>query len=142
MDSEPTGFRKMIVTNKNESFRPLLILAYADSAHAANCSRYFRRLGWEVRLVATAAEVWRLLNILAPKAIVLDTELPDESGWLTCAKITHQNRNRRVVLLTPEITREAQHDLASGKAVPLVSRRQPIAVLAEAVIGRMFAEAV
>jgi len=132
----------MIWIKQNEPFRPLMILAYADSAHAANCGRYFRRLGWEVHLVATATEAWRLLNIFSPQAVVLDTELPDESGWLTCAKITHRNPEQRVVLLTPETPRENQQDLGKGQAIPLVSRREPIAILAEAVSGRKMAEAV
>ncbi len=44
----------MVRLEKKEIYRPLLLLAYADSAHAAQCGRYFRRHGWEVHLVASA----------------------------------------------------------------------------------------
>lgn len=132
----------MICNIKNQSFRPLMILAYVDSAHAALCGRYFRRMGWEVHLVTTGAEIRRLVNVVAPKAIVLDTELADESAWQTCAEIARQNRDQRVVLLTPESTRENQQDLGRGLVVPIVSRREPIDVLAEAVLGQKLAEAV
>ncbi len=67
-------------------YRPLLVLAYADSAHAAQCGRHFRRLGWEVRLVTTGAEARRLCSMCTPGAVILDIDLPDESGWLTCAR--------------------------------------------------------
>src|SRR5205807_8268820 len=102
--------------DKNSIYRPLMILAYVDSAHAAKCGRYFRRLGWEVHLVASAAEARRLAATVHPQVTVLDTELPDESGWLTCAKLTHEDPTRKVVLLAPNRTTEAMHNLANVNA--------------------------
>ncbi|HWY87073.1 MAG TPA: response regulator [Gemmataceae bacterium] len=127
---------------KNVLYRPLLILAYVDSAHAAQCGRYFRRLGWEVHLVASAAEARRLSATGAARALVLDTELPDESGWLTCAKITQEDPARKVILLAPDRLPETGERLADVNAVALVTRHDPMEVLAEAVLGRQLAEAI
>ena len=132
----------MVRSHTNVIYRPVMILAYADSAHAAQCGRYFRRLGWEVHLVASAAETRRLLATLVPRVIVLDVELPDESGWLTCAKITHENPTRKVVLLAPNRAPQTLHNLANVNAVALVTRKDCIEVLAETILGKRLAEAV
>jgi DNA-binding response OmpR family regulator len=136
------GREKMMRVEKNVSYRPLLILAYADSAHAARCGRYFRRLGWEVRLVASAAEARRLSSTWCARAVVLDTELPDESGWLTCAKITHGDPSRKVILLAPKRAPETPERLADVSAAALVTRHDDMEALAAAVLGRQLAEAV
>jgi CheY-like chemotaxis protein len=138
----------MVEMDKNVAFRPLLLMAYVDSAHAAQCGRYFRRHGWEVRLAPTAAEARRILEVASPRAIVLDTELPDESGWLTCAKLTHEDPERKVVLLAPdrselpESSPETLERLGQVNAAALVSRDEPIEILAESILGERFAEAI
>ncbi len=132
----------MFRLEKNVNYRPRLLLAYADSAHAVQCGRYFRRLGWEVRLVASAAEAYRLVATFNPRAIVLDTELPDESGWLTCAKITLVNPGPKVILLAPARTAEAQEQTREVKAAALFTRDQPAEALAEFILGKRLAEAV
>lgn len=124
------------------NYRPRLLLGYADSGHAARVGRHFRRLGWEVRLAATAAEAYRLAMEFAPRVILLDTELPDESGWLTCAKITLEHPEQRVLLLTPELNAADKQRLASVGAEDLVSRQDSIEHLAEAILGERLAEAV
>ncbi len=130
---------KMVELDRKLTHRPVMILAYADSAHAARCGRYFRRLGWEVHLVASAAEARKLAGNTNPRVIVLDTELPDESGWLTCAKLMNEDPNRRVILLAPERTPELMQNLANINATALVSRHDRIDVFAETILGECFA---
>jgi DNA-binding response OmpR family regulator len=132
----------MVRLEKHTVYRPLLIWAYADSAHAAQGGRYFRRQGWEVRLVASAAEVRRLLATCNPHAIVLDTELPDESGWLTCAKITYQEPARKVILLAPDSSSARFWNVANVNAAGLVTRQDRMEALAQAILGERLAEAV
>jgi DNA-binding response OmpR family regulator len=122
--------------------RPVLIWAYVDSGHAARYGRYFRRQGWDVRLVASAAEARRLTGILTPRAIVLDTELPDESGWLACAKLTHEDPGRNVILLAPSRSGQAEGNTTAVRATALVTRADSLQVLAEAILGARLAEAV
>src|SRR5262245_59266300 len=81
--------------------RPRLLLVYADSAYASLAGRYFRRLGWEVRMVADGAEARRQFEDFQPTFVVIDTDLPDESGWLTCAKIMLDRPCARIIIQAP-----------------------------------------
>jgi DNA-binding response OmpR family regulator len=122
-------------TEKPLSFRPRLILAYADSAHAALSGRHFRRQGWEVHLASTGPEARRLTQALAPHVVVLDTDLREESGWLTCAKLILERPGQRVVLLGSDLSPEAHEFAAFVGAAALVSRDAGAAALVEGVIG-------
>src|SRR5947209_20391828 len=93
------GMATMVRDNHPHQHRPRLLLAYSDSAHASRCVRYFRRLGWEVHMVNSGAEAQRLAGELMPEVIVLDVNLPDESGWLSAAKIRIAPPEQRIVLL-------------------------------------------
>ena len=86
-----------MVTSMNE--RPCLILGYVKSEFASRWGRYFRRQGWEVHLAAIADEARRLASVLAPLAVVLDVEMPDESGWLAAAKLTRERPDVKVLLV-------------------------------------------
>jgi CheY-like chemotaxis protein len=93
----------MVRENAGRIVRPRLLFAYSDSAHATRCVRYFRRQGWEVHMVASGCEAQRLAAELMPQVIVLDVDLPDESGWLSAAKIRLLPPDQRVVLLAAEV---------------------------------------
>jgi hypothetical protein len=62
-----------------------MLLAYADAAYASECGRYFRRLGWEVQMVASGAEARALADTYRPDVVVFDAELRDDNAWLTSA---------------------------------------------------------
>lgn len=70
--------------------RPCLILGYVQSEFASRWGRFFRRQGWEVHLAANSCEARRLTHVLEPAAVVLDVEMPDETGWLASAKLTRE----------------------------------------------------
>jgi DNA-binding response OmpR family regulator len=95
----------MIARTENPlSFRPRLVLAYNDSARAALTSRHFRRLGWEVHQACSGPEARRLVYVLRPQVVILDADLRDESGWLTCAKLTLGGGGPRAILVSAEVT--------------------------------------
>src|SRR5437763_8367400 len=97
------GMATMVRDNSGRATRPRLLLAYSDSAHASRCVRYFRRLGWEVHMVASGVEAQRLAGELMPQVIGLDVDLPDESGWLSAAKIRIAPPEQRVILLADHV---------------------------------------
>src|SRR4051794_424036 len=80
-------------------YRPCLVLAHTDEARAREVARSFRRLGWDVYLAASGPEARRLSRLLGPELVLLDAELPQESGWLTCAKLASEVPGARVVLV-------------------------------------------
>jgi CheY-like chemotaxis protein len=103
-------------------FRPRLVLADNHSAQAALTGRQFRRLGWEVHLASSGPEARRLTRLLAPQAVVLDTALRDESGWLTCAKLTQEHPELKVVLLHDSATAVESRFAEFVGAAALVTR--------------------
>src|SRR5260370_39029556 len=129
-------------TEKPPRFHPRLVLAYADSAHAALSCRYFRRKGWEVHLANSGSEARRLADALAPAAVVLDTALREESGWLPCAKLVAGNPGPKVVLVSQDLDRESVDFADFVGAAGLVLRSAGPAALAEKVAGKPCAAAV
>ena len=118
-------------TGHEKTGRPRLVVAYADSIHAARSSRHFRRQGWEVHQVDSAAEARRLIADLAPQLVVLDTELADESGWLLCAKLRLEHPQQRIILLCPELTPEQQRRSEFVGAAELMTREESVNALRE-----------
>ncbi len=119
-----------------------MLLAYTDSAHAARCVRYFRRQGWEVHMVASGALVQRLANELLPEVVVLDADLPDESGWLSAAKIRLAPPDHRVILLVGDIDRHTSERAHSLGLAGVVRRADGPEALAALVLDQHFSVAV
>jgi DNA-binding response OmpR family regulator len=82
--------------------RPQVVIAHSDTAYVLRVARAFRRHGWEVALAAVGQEARRLAGLLAARLVVLETELPDESGWLTCAKLNVGGTGQSVVLVADD----------------------------------------
>jgi len=115
-----------------------LVVAYADSAHAALCARHFRRLGCEVHLAHSGPDACRLAQLLSPEVVIMDTQLPDESGWLTCAKMMLQNGAQKMVLVSANVTPEEMRHAETVGATALVCRRDGVMELVEEVMGKAF----
>jgi DNA-binding response OmpR family regulator len=123
--------------------RPRLLLAYADAAYASECGRYFRRLGWEVEMVASGAEARGVVSEYRPHVVVLDAELLDESGWLTSAKISSENRDLRIILVAENAAGNIQERVQMVGADQAVCRHDGAEALANAILGKpSFSEAV
>src|ERR1041384_1597993 len=121
--------------------RPRLLLAYSEPAYASECGRYFRRLGWEVQMVASGTEARLLASEFHPDVVVLDAELLDESGWLTSAKISTENPELRIILVTDG--EDVQSRLTMVGAEQAVHRVDGANALAHAILGEsVFSQAV
>jgi DNA-binding response OmpR family regulator len=127
--------------HKPVAYRPLLVLAYADSTHAALTCRQLRRLGWEVHLTGSGPEARRLAAALNPRLVVLDTDLHDESGWLTCAKLIQERPAQSVVLVTGEVTEQSEAFARHAGACALVRRGDGASALINEVHGTVVSSA-
>jgi DNA-binding response OmpR family regulator len=87
----------MNLTEQTVACSPCLVLAGFDAAAA----RELRRRGWDVYPARTGPEARRLARMLEADLVVLDTLLPEESGWLTCEKLTREVPGVRVILVDP-----------------------------------------
>src|SRR5262245_42705972 len=112
-----------------QTYRPRMVLGYADPAHASRTGRSFRRRGWEVHLVRTGSKARRLTALLAPELVVLDTELLEESGWLTCAKLRLEQPEQRIFLISADAGAENARLCDFVGASALFTRTEDVAVL-------------
>ena len=110
-------------------YRPCLILAHADPAYTAQVLRTFRRQGWDVYAAHDGPEVRRLARMLQPHLVVLQAELPEESGWLTCDKLTREMPSVRVVLVAADPTPYHAAFATFVGAAALVDRKDGLAAL-------------
>src|SRR2546430_3207193 len=86
-----------VLLRKPVGIQDRVVVALIDTVFAAWIARRLRRLGWGVHLARSAAEARRLTAELSPQAVVLDTRLPDQSGWLACEKRLCYEPSRTVV---------------------------------------------
>jgi CheY-like chemotaxis protein len=109
--------------------RPCMILAHADNAYLAQALRVFRRRGWDVYAARTGPEARRLARMLQPQLVVLQADLPEESGWLTCEKLIRESPGMPVVLVTADPTPQHADFASFVGAVALADRRDGMAAL-------------
>jgi DNA-binding response OmpR family regulator len=114
---------------ENARRHPCLILAHADAGYAASTARHLRRLGWDVYRVSDGPEARRLARMLEDAVVVLDADLPGESGWLTCDKLTTERPGIRVVLVADDPDGRSERFASFVGASALVDRLAGPAVL-------------
>jgi LuxR family maltose regulon positive regulatory protein len=85
-------------------------------------------------MVASGVEAQRLAGELMPQVIVLDVDLPDESGWLSAAKLRIAPPEQRVVLLAEHVDEQLRERAQSLGVAGIVRRADgPEAVAALAI---------
>jgi DNA-binding response OmpR family regulator len=99
--------------------------------------RSFRQDGWTVYTADSGPEARRLAGKLPRPLVVLEADLPDESGWLTCAKLLEERPGTQVILVGP-ITPRNRAFAAFVGAARLVSPEDGV----EALLDRAVATAV
>jgi DNA-binding response OmpR family regulator len=119
----------MVAAEVFAPFRPCLILAHADAAYCVQITRTFRRHGWDVYPAQTGPQVRRLARMMQPELVVLQADLPGESGWLTCDKLTGEFPTVKVVLVAADTTPRRADFADFVGAEALVSRRDGAAAL-------------
>lgn len=120
---------------KATGYRPRLVVAHTDCIFAALTSRSFRRLGWEVHVVGTGPEARQAARHFAPEVVILATELPEESGWLTCDKLTRESPGQKVILVAPDLKGGSHQFATFVGASALVSRDDGVEALIDEVVG-------
>ncbi|HTU19998.1 MAG TPA: response regulator [Gemmataceae bacterium] len=126
----------MLERNKTDTvFSPCLILAHPHVNYEALLARAFRRLGWDVYLTRSGPEARRLARMLEADVVILHADLPEESGWLTCDKLTREQPFVRVILVSDDVS-PLNRELASfvGASV-LVNHADGLAPLIEELAG-------
>jgi DNA-binding response OmpR family regulator len=103
------------------SRRPRIVLGPTESAKGSRLIRHYRRLGWAIHRVAGGSNVRDLIRRLSPDLVVLDLEAEAlESSWLTCAKLTREFPQLRVILVSSRATARDRRMAAFVGAAALV----------------------
>jgi DNA-binding response OmpR family regulator len=98
----------LVLHQETAVYRPCLVLAHANAAYAASAARAFRRLGWDVYVTRNGPETRRLARMLNPSVVILEADLPEESGWLTCDKLVREQPHRKVILVGDDFSAECE----------------------------------
>jgi signal transduction histidine kinase len=87
----------------------LLVVDDHETARYAK-SRVLRQAGYEVLEAGNATDAVRLVHELGPRLVVLDVQLPDESGWDVCRRLKADPATARVLVLQVSATFVADAD--------------------------------
>jgi DNA-binding response OmpR family regulator len=79
---------------------PRVVIGHRDTGYASCLGQQLAEVGWESVVADSAAQARILARGKRTVAVLLDVELPDESGWLTCDKVTRERPELCVVLLS------------------------------------------
>jgi DNA-binding response OmpR family regulator len=113
--------------------RPCLVLGHTDPVYTAQVRRAFGQLRWHVQVATSGPEARFLAQRLEPALVVLEVDLPGESGWLTCDKLTRERANLKVVLVSDHPDATSYRFAYFVRAKALVNRADgPQALVAEA----------
>ena len=112
--------------------RPTLLLAHADPLYTALVRQIFLRLRWDVHVTASGVEARELVSELSPNMVILDVDLKDESGWLTCAKLIEEQPDAHVVLIADHIGPLSHKFAYYVGAATLIGRNDGLRALVDA----------
>jgi DNA-binding response OmpR family regulator len=110
-----------------------IVFGHPNALLRAEVGYQLCRLGWETHTAATGPEVRRLARHWRPEVVILTNDFPEESGWLTCAKLCHERPGQPIILLESEWTRPDRRFARFAGATRVISERRGLAELVDAV---------
>lgn len=119
----------VIPSRESPDATPTLVVALTDPIAAAAVSRTYRLLGWETYQAETGARARFFVRTFAAAALILDSTLSDESGWLTCAKLIEEHPQVKVILVSDDCSPESESLAAFVGASALVRRGADLSAL-------------
>jgi DNA-binding response OmpR family regulator len=122
-------------TEERVVFCPCLIVAHPDRVYQTQLARAFRRLGWDTYAARSGPEARRLMRLLDADAVILHTDLAEESGWLTCDKLTREQPLARVILISDDLSPRHQELALFVGASALIHQTDDFAPLIEELVG-------
>lgn len=115
--------------------RPCLVLAHPMPEYQTLLAHEFRRRGWDVYLAHSGPEARHLIRMLNADVAILHADLREESGWLTCDKLTREQPLARVILVSEKTSRRSQELAVFVGASALVDCTEGLTTLIEELIG-------
>jgi two-component system, OmpR family, response regulator len=85
---------------------PRALIVDSDPAAATAIAAQLQARGWEVRCAAAGDAGLAVARAFHPDLIFLDATIPQQSGWLVCAKLKLFGPGPSVVLMTGRVTEQ------------------------------------
>ncbi|MBY0526417.1 MAG: response regulator [Gemmataceae bacterium] len=112
---------------------PRLVVAHPSRPFLAQLCRRLASMGWQVHVADSGTHLRQLAHRFAPSIVVLDADLADESGWLTCAKLRRERPRQRVILVSVDPTAERRRLASFVGGDGLVSQSEEVLAMIDAV---------
>ena len=111
---------------------PRVVIGHRDPSYAALLGTQLAGVGWESIAVESAAKARLLARSARTVALLLDVDLQDESGWLTCDKVLRERPELCVVLMSKDTRPENRRFATFVGARALVRQKQEVGSLPRA----------
>jgi two-component system response regulator DesR len=118
-------------TTQDRNSEPSVLIAHPDSSYRAAVAWYLRQLDWNVTATDSADSLREWARVRRPDIVLLSPCLPDESGFLTCAKIKQELPDCRVLLMAERLSPEDQRFAEFAGAEGVILRSEGVKGLAE-----------
>jgi DNA-binding NarL/FixJ family response regulator len=122
---------------RNASGGRRLLVAHGDAKYVAAISSQFRHLGWDVQVAKNAADVRQLARTAPPTAVIMAADGPEETGWLTCAKLMREHASCKVILVSRDLAPECFRLTQFVGATALVGQNDGVQALVDEVYGEV-----
>jgi DNA-binding NtrC family response regulator len=81
-----------------------IVIAHSDAEYVTDVQEALQLRGGAVHVARSGEQARLLAHRYRAVLVVLDSQMPLESGWLTADKLARDNPRARVVVVTPELT--------------------------------------
>lgn len=120
--------------------RPRVVVGHSLARYMLRAGEELSQWGWEVFPTASGPQARRLVHRVRPQLVLLEADLPEESGWLTCAKLTCERPRVAVVLVSESVGPREKAFAAFVGAAGVVERRRALAAVLPPVAGMIAGE--
>ncbi len=101
-----------MMSESAEVGRRLLVVDHEPDVRE-EVAHYFQKMGYATESAATAEEALSLIPQHRPDLVILDVEMPDQDGFLVCAKIKRFSQKRieqiPIILCSMRVTERDKH---------------------------------
>lgn len=122
-------------TSESHAAETCVLIAHPDVSYRAALAWYLRELDWKVTATESAESLREWARVLHPDIVLVASRLPDETGFLTCAKLRGEFPHCRVLLLVEKIGPEDARFAEFAGAEGIVRRSDGVKGLAERLMG-------
>lgn len=129
------GAQMYAYTSPAQGMAPSVLIAHPDVSYRTAVAWYLRELDWKVTATDTADSLREWARALHPDIVLVASRLPDETGFLACAKLKLEFPQCRVLMLGEKLSAEDARFAQFVGAESLIRRGDGVQKLAEQLLA-------